>query len=124
MARIDWVEQRLRDWAQWLRVGDGSGYPAKSVLHPHWSLPSAGTTPTLKVTAPSSARATHRAIGRLSERLQATVVLHYCTQLSVVDQASRLECQPDTIGQRLRTAHSMLARDLGAALPALGGFPQ
>ena len=115
MARIDWVERALREWAQWMMVGDGSGYSAMSPLHPEWTPPTPGTTPTLKTAAPSTARRTHRAILLLSERLQATLVLHYCTNLPVVDQAARLQCQVATVPARIRVAHGGLARLLGDA---------
>jgi len=108
MARIERVEKRLQEWAQMLKVGDGSGYSTKSTLHPEWSPPSAGMTPTMKTCVPSQARETHRAIARLSERLQNTLVLHYVTNLSVADQAARLGCQPGTIDQRIWAAHRHL----------------
>jgi len=109
MARDQGVESLLLAWAQWLMVGDGSGYPSMSTLHPDWSPPSPGTTPTLKVGAPRSARETHRMVGLLSDRLQATLMLHYCTNLSVAEQAQRLDCQPDTVGKRIQVAHKLLA---------------
>lgn len=112
MARIDWVDRRLRDWAAWLMVGDGSGYSAMSPLHPEWQPPTPGTTPTMKVAAPSTARSTDRAIRALSARLQDTLALYYCTTLSIADQAARLGCQPSTIDARIRSAHAQLARVL------------
>jgi DNA-directed RNA polymerase specialized sigma24 family protein len=108
MARDAGIERRLQEWAQWLKVGDGSGYATKSTLHPEWSPPTPGMTPTLKVSAPSTARQTHRAISLLSVRLANTLVLHYVTNLSVVDQAERLQCTPQTIEQRIWTAHRKL----------------
>ena len=108
MARDDQVDRLLRQWAQWLMVGDGSGYPARSTLHPEWSPPTPGTTPTLKVSAPTTAKRTHQAVQGLSDRLQTTLWLHYCTQLSVADQAVRLQCQPDTVGKRIQQAHLQL----------------
>lgn len=108
MARDEVVERRLRVWAQWLMVGDGSGYPSMSTLHPDWSPPSPGTTPTMKVGASSSARETHRLVGLLSERLQATLLLHYCTNLPVAEQALRLGCQADTVHKRVQVAHKLL----------------
>lgn len=89
-------------------VGDGSGYPSMSTLHPDWSPPSPGTTPTLKVGAHSTVRETHRLVAKLSERLQATLLLHYCTNLPVADQAARLGCQPCTVHKRVEMAHALL----------------
>lgn len=110
MSRIDWVEARLKEWAYWLTVGDGSGYSTKSTLHPEWSPPSKGTTPTMKVAAHTNAPETHRAVLMLSERLQHTLKLHYTTQLNLADQAIRLECQPDTVYARVWKAHRELAQ--------------
>ena len=108
MARDKGIERRLQDWAQWIKVGDGSGYPATCVLHEHWSPPAAGQTPTMKVGSPSAVRQTHRAVGMLSVRLSNTLVLHYVTNLSVADQAARLGCEPQTIEQRIWKAHRLL----------------
>lgn len=110
MARIEWVDRRLREWAQWLMVGDGSGYPAKNTLHPEWSPPTPGLTPTLKASAPSGAKQTDRAVGMLSCRMSDTLIVHYCMQLSVADQALKLAAQPSTVHARIDTAHGLLAR--------------
>lgn len=112
MSRIDWVELRLRDWAQWLMIGDGSGYSSKCTIHPEWSPPTPGTTPTMKVSAATHVPETHRAVKKLSERLQQTLVLNYCTNLSLEDQAIRLACQVDTVHARITSAHRELARQL------------
>lgn len=108
MARSGQMERRLQEWAQWMKVGDGSGYPTMSPLHPEWSPPSPGTTPTPKAASPSGARETHQAIIQLSERLQHTLYWHYVTNLPVTEQAQRLGCQPDTVGKRVQTAHRAL----------------
>ena len=112
MARIEWVDRRLREWAQWLTVGDGSGYPTKSTLHPEWSPPTPGITPTIKTCAPSGAKQVDRAVGMLSRRMSDTLVVHYCMQLSVADQAAKLKTQPATVHARIDTAHGLLARQL------------
>lgn len=109
MARIDWVDQRLREWATWLVVGDGSGYSSKCTLHPEWSPPTPGTTPTMKVAPASHAARTHRAVVQMSERMQQTLKLRYCTQMSLQDQADMLGCQVATLESRLWQAHKLLA---------------
>jgi DNA-directed RNA polymerase specialized sigma24 family protein len=108
MQRSEAMDARLQRWAQWVTVGDGSGYPVTNTLHPNWSPPSKGRRPTLKVTAGSDARQTHRAIGELSQRLQNTLVVHYCQRLPLEVQAQRLECTPDTVLVRVRLAHRVL----------------
>lgn len=110
MARIEWVEQRLRDWAQWLKVGDGSGYPHMSVLHPEWQPPSPGQTPTMKVAPSSSARSTHEAMACWSVSLRNTVLLYYVTDLPIAEQAARLGCAAQTVHARIEHAHRLLAQ--------------
>ena len=115
MAMDPHIDRCLQLWSEWLLVGDGSGYPAKSVLHPMWSPPSGGITPSLKVAAPSIARQVHREVGKLPVRLANTVVVHYVYKLPLADQAQRLQCQPSTVYARLSEAHRML-RDGGFTL--------
>lgn len=113
MARDMQMEARLMRWAAGVTVGDGSGFPVMSVLHPEWQPPSPGVTPTMKVSSASDVMQTHRAIGRLSMRLRNTVVVHYCLRLSLQDQADRLECAIDTVHGRVEQAHREMARVLG-----------
>lgn len=108
MARDQRIEARLQRWAQWVTVGDGSGYAAVNTLHPNWSPPTPGMRPSLKVAKGSDAPQTHRAIRRLSLRLANTLVVHYCLRLPLADQAARLECAESTVGQRVEEAHRRL----------------
>jgi DNA-directed RNA polymerase specialized sigma24 family protein len=108
MARDPQIEARLMRWAEQLTVGDGSGYPVTSVLHPSWQPPSPGITPTLKVRAHSDVRQTHRAVMKLSQGLADTLVVHYCMRLPVAEQAARLRCAPGTVHTRIDTAHRQL----------------
>lgn len=108
VARIEAVEHALLEWAQWLKVGDGSGYPTTNVLDRTWLPPTPGITPTLKVAAGAGVRRTHAAVRRLSGHLQSTLVVHYVMALPLAEQAQRLQCRPDTIGERIRTAHRLL----------------
>lgn len=103
------IEQRLQRWAQWVTVGDGSGYPTMSVLHEDWSPPGGGITPTLKVGAGGDERETHRAIGLLSVRLANTLVVVYCFTLTLREQAERLDCDESTVTKRVDVAHRQLA---------------
>jgi DNA-directed RNA polymerase specialized sigma24 family protein len=107
-ARDERIEARLQRWAQWVTVGDGSGFPTMSVLHREWTPPSPGTTPTLKVSATSDVRQTHRALEQLSARLKNTVVVHYCHKVPLAEQARRLECAESTVVQRVALVHQRL----------------
>lgn len=113
MARIEWIDQRLQRWAEWLKVGNGAGYPVRCVLDEDWSPPAPGTTPTMKVAPMNDAPQTHRAVLQLSERLQATLVSHYLLRMSAADAAAALSCEPNTVHQRIERAHELLARAVG-----------
>lgn len=112
MARDALVEARLQRWAEWVSVGDGSGYATMSVLHEDWSPPTPGQRPTMKVSAGSAeVTATHRAIGRLSARQRDTVVVHYVKRGTVAEQAAMLECSDGTVHARIEQVHGVLRRD-------------
>jgi len=111
MARDDQIEARLLRWAAYCTVGDGSGYAVMSVIHPEWSPPTPGMTPTMKTSAISDVRETHRAIERLSLRLANTLAVHYCMRLPLDDQAARLHCTPSTVIARVELAHRLLRRE-------------
>jgi DNA-directed RNA polymerase specialized sigma24 family protein len=108
MARIPEIEQRLLRWAEYLKCGDGSGYPVKSVLHEDWSPPSPGITPTMRVAPGNDARQTMRMVKLLSERLQSTLLVHYVKRMSAADAAVELGCEPGTVGARIEAAHREL----------------
>ena len=117
MRRDERIEALLREWAQWLVVGDGSGYPRTSMIHPEWTPPAKGGTPSIKVGGSGRGEMVHGLVGRLSVRLQDTLVLAYCTQLPVAEQAHRLGCQAETVAQRVREAHRQLLQLMDPANP-------
>ncbi len=108
MARDPLIEARLERWATYCTVGDGSGFPVMSPVHPDWTPPTPGLTPTMKVSSVSDVRETHRAIGRLSQRLANTLTVHYCLRLPLAEQAERLECGESTVIARIDQAHRLL----------------
>lgn len=114
MGKDDRIEALLIEWAQWVKVGDGSGFSTMSVLHPDWSPPSPGITPTMKTAKHSRAQATHRAIAQLSQRIGNTLVVHYVQRpaLSIAQQAERLDCADSTVLARVTFAHRELRRIL------------
>lgn len=107
----DRMEARLLEWAHWLTLGgNGDGFAAVNVLHPSWSPPTPGTLPVLKVgRSERMQRQTHQAVQGLSKRLQATLLVHYCKRLAVVDQAEQLQCGVSTVHARVREAKRLLA---------------
>lgn len=120
MARIGWVEDMLQRWALAVTVGDGSGYPVKSVLHPSWSPPTPGLTPTLKsVPGNRQAHVVHQALLELGQerpKLLATVMGVYVLKRQHAEVALLVDgCQPDTIGKRVDEVHRWLACRLEAS---------
>ena len=112
MARDDRIHQRLLRWADGVVVGDGSGFPTKSVLHESWNPPAPGLTPTMKLSVASDVAATHRLISRLSDRLIATIVVHYVLKPPIKEQAMLLDCAEDTVLARVERAHHEIRRML------------
>lgn len=108
------IEHRLQEWAAWVTVKGGNGYPVTNVLHQSWMPPAPGTTPTLKAMAGKHGRVreTHRAIGLLSVRLANTVVVHYCFGLRGQAAAQRLQCAESTVRHRIREAHRRIGLEL------------
>ena len=82
------IEARLQRWAEAVTIGDASGYATVCTLHESWSPPAAGQRPTLKVSAASDVRETHRAIGQLSLRLRNAIVVRYCFGGTIEEQAA------------------------------------
>jgi DNA-directed RNA polymerase specialized sigma24 family protein len=109
MARDETIEARLWRWAEAVKGGkDVHGYPVKCTLHPDWSPPSPGMTPTLKVAPASDVRQTHALVLQLSERMQATLSAHYIYRMSMAQAGEMLGCRPDTVKDRVEAAHRQL----------------
>lgn len=108
MARDAEMEQRLQRWAEALLVGDGTGFPSISTVHPDWSPPAPGQRPAMKVHGGSDVHATHRAVAVLPLRLRNTVVMYYVMKLPLGEQAVRLECAERTVLERIERAHRLL----------------
>ena len=115
MARDEAMHQRLQAWAQWLVVGDGSGYPVTNVLHENWSPPSPGMTPTMKASrVPEEVKAVHRIVLQMSERMQVTLLLVYgFPSLAQWERAARLGVAERTVAERVEAAQAVLRGALG-----------
>lgn len=112
MAKIQEIEELLRLWATMARVNfGGSGYPSMSVLHPNWSPPAPGQTPTMKTGGRLNAVIrVHQAIGQLSLRARNTVVVVYASgPIPAAEQAARLNCEVKTLEKRIEAIHRELA---------------
>lgn len=111
MARDVDIDRMLWLWAEALKCGDGSGYPVKCTIHPDWSPPAPGTTPTMKISSASAASAsTGRMVAALSATLRATVVAKYLLRMADADIAQATGCAIGTVSERIGRAHrEMLA---------------
>lgn len=116
MARIDWVEARLLEWAEWIRSHGqsdyGTGFPVRNCLDPDWGAPSTGQRIGFKIVMRGKGAATHQALRDLSITVQQTIVLHYVENMPTIQVARRLKCACSTVDQRIWKAHSELARVL------------
>lgn len=112
----DVMDRRLREWADWLRVGCGAGgYPGVNVLHKDWSPPagcgqSGGAA---IVTRSDRERAMHAAVGGLAPKLLAAVVAVYVIKLAPDERAVVLGCTHSAVRARIAEARRVLADAIG-----------
>lgn len=115
MARVDWIERRLLNWARWkLNSGSGPlGYagvdlsnPTPEVRDPYTEAP----IPTLGVEASE----TDDAVQRLPSELKATVLEYYTGKGGLNDHLRRLVCAKATMYARLERADRLLAEHFNA----------
>jgi len=110
MAKSDYVEQRLLNWALWkMRPGGRLGHAAVN-----WSSLDTPTGSGYREAAiPVSdceAADTDAAIKQLPKHLQETVHEHYCGKhTDIPNQARLLGCSVSTVHARIDHAHRLLA---------------
>lgn len=113
MPRIDWVEDRLQNWALWWlgrrgELGYGSTNP----------LGASGGGRYREASVPvmdAEADATDQAISRLSPSgLGLTVREFYAGAGGMADKCARLACSEATVYRRIEQAHAQLAEDFRA----------
>jgi hypothetical protein len=112
MARIEWVEHRLQNWARWKlsecsgplgfasvkleeRVDQGGGYEDAPI--PINAIEAAATDAVLR--------------GLTPRELYATVYEVYCGRGGIKDKARRLGCAEATVHARVGQAHLQMARE-------------
>lgn len=116
MARLEWVEERLQNWARW-RIGrsDGDLGPARS--EPTlWSGAGRGryATPAVPILE-AEAAATDEAVNRLTPAgMVLTVHLYYCGRGGHEEKAKELCCAVSTMYARIDSAHQQLAEHFRA----------
>jgi hypothetical protein len=110
MARLEWIEERLQNWARWklMRGGGELGYAAVDLLNPN-----AGRDGYVQSAIPTSeveAAETDGAISRLNPRgLALSVHEFYVGHGGIADKAGRLHCGVSTLHRRIDDAHRQLA---------------
>ncbi len=110
MARIEWVEQRLQNWARWaLNRGSGVlGYAGVNLA----TAAVVTRDPYAEVPIPISdieASETDDAVQRLPSELKATVLELYLGVGGIKDKLRRLACAESTLHRRVAQAQRMLA---------------
>jgi DNA-directed RNA polymerase specialized sigma24 family protein len=109
VARIEWVEERLQNWARWSLM-HGSGVLGFAGVN----LEAAGMPrePYAEAPIPVSdidASEVDEAVGRLPSELKATVVTHYLGKGGIRDKLKLLCCTEGTLHRRIGQAHRLLA---------------
>jgi hypothetical protein len=109
MARIEWVDQRLLNWARWVASG-GSGVLGYAGVN--LADADAGRDGYASATIPISdveASETNDAVERLPSELKATIAEVYLGSGGIKDKLKRLACSEATLHRRVDQAHRLLA---------------
>ena len=111
MARIEWMEQRLQNWARWcLTQGSGAlGYSAVQLGSVEATMP---RDPYAQAAVPISeieAAETEELVRRLPVDLQRTVRVWYVTSRGPREALAVLVCAEQTARDRLHRAQRLMA---------------
>ena len=112
MAKIEWIEQRLQNWARWrLRAGGEGPLGYASVeLGGGANMGRSGYVEAAIPIGDVEAAETDSAIARLYPGgLRLTVIEVYTGRGGMKDKAKRLACGESTIHARIDQAHKQLA---------------
>lgn len=111
MARLEWMEHRLNNWARWrlTRGGGVLGYAGVDLSDPTPGV----RDPYAPVSVPTSdveASETQDAVNQLSPpELKRTLEVFYLGRGGIRDKAVRLRCAESTVYARVEQAHHQLA---------------
>jgi DNA-directed RNA polymerase specialized sigma24 family protein len=105
---IDWVDDRLRAWARWAKVGTGAhlGWAGESpvvMLMKHGTRVDGGVD--AKLEQASQAVEVETWVCQLSEPTRQTVRVYYLHEWSMARVGKRLGCSSRTIKNRIDVAH-------------------
>lgn len=116
MPRIDWIEQRLLNWARWKLGADGGsmGYAAVDLTNPTPGIRDPYAEAAIPTNAIEAAD-TDDAVQRLHPgELRATVIEYYVGAGTYTDKLRRLVCSKATMYARIDQAHAKLAEHWNA----------
>jgi len=116
MAKIEWIERRLENWARWRlkRSGHALGFPKQNVLARFWQPPRYREAVAILPVDEAEAWTMEQCIGGLPAILKDTVEQRYLTTGTVTDDAKALRCGVSTVHARIEDAHRLLAEALNA----------
>lgn len=108
MARIDWIEHRLLNWARWKlgANGGGLGYARVNFMALDGSRDTSAE-PRIPIND-VEASDTDTAVQRLPGELRATVLEVYTGRGGEADHLRRLHCAKATMHARIGRAHKLL----------------
>jgi Phage antitermination protein Q len=113
MARIEWVRQRLENWARWSAQQDsgGLGYPKQTAFARLGGKGSRSETiiPTDSIEASQTDDAV-KSLRFVQSDLYLVLTLHYAQALPRHLVAKRMSCSDRTIREKLDRADSAIAR--------------
>lgn len=107
MAKIDWIDQRLNNWARW-RLAAGSGSMA-SVNLEEAGMPRDPYADKPIPISDCEASETEEAVQRLPGDLRVTVLEYYIGPGGMRHKLARLCCTEPTLYARIGRAHRQLA---------------
>lgn len=115
MARIEWIEQRLQNWARWrlTRGGGVLGYASVNLLAA--AMPRDRDVEAPVPTSDVDAREIDDAVARLPSELRATVTEVYLGDGGLRDKLRRLHVSEATLHARIGRAQRLLAEHFAAA---------
>jgi hypothetical protein len=112
VARIDWIEQRLLNWARWRLSRGGGMLGYASVDLTGLADADAGRDGYISATIPISdveASETEGAVERLQSELKAAVEIVYLGTGTMNEKCARLFIAAQTMKDRIGRAHRVLA---------------
>lgn len=113
MARIEWIEHRLQNWARWKLAAGGGALGYASVSMAEANADRDGYVEAAIPISDVEASETDEAIQRLNPPgLRLTIVEVYTGRGGIKDKARRLCCGEATVHARVDQAHRQIAEHL------------